>query len=343
MVKMGIEEGEVIQHSMISNSIERAQKKVEENNFGIRKRLLEYDDVMNSQRTVIYAKRKNALFGDRLDVDLSNTIFDVVEDVVTEYKEGNNYEGFTLEMIRLFSVDVELSVDEFAGTSIAKLTDRAFAEVSDFYKRKQDAIAAQAYPVLKDVFETRGEYVENIVVPFTDGINGIQVTVPLKKAVENHGLEVFKSFEKNVTLYLIDDAWKEHLREMDELKQSVQNAVYEQKDPLLVYKFEAFELFRQMLASVNKDMVSFLFRGGIPVQQQAEEVREAKPQPKLDLKKMRTSKPELIGESNGVPVQDMREAQKPTPVKVEQKIGRNDPCPCGSGKKYKNCHGVGQA
>jgi preprotein translocase subunit SecA len=342
MVRMGIEEGEVIQHSMISNSIERAQKKVEENNFGIRKRLLEYDDVMNSQRTVIYSKRKNALFGERLEVDINNTIFDVVEDVVTEYKESNNYEGFNLEVIRLFSVDVELSHDEFTGLTINKLVDRVFAEVMEFYKRKQDAIAQQAYPVLKDVFDTRGEYVENIVVPFTDGVHGIQVSVPLQKAIKNQGLEVFKSFEKNVTLYLIDDAWKEHLREMDELKQSVQNAVYEQKDPLLVYKFEAFELFRQMLATVNKELVSFLFRGGIPVQQQADEIREAKPQPKLDLKKMRTSKPELVNEANGAAMQDMRELQKATPVRVEQKIGRNDPCPCGSGKKYKNCHGVGQ-
>jgi preprotein translocase subunit SecA len=342
MVRMGIEEGEVIQHSMISKSIERAQKKVEENNFGIRKRLLEYDDVMNSQRTVIYSKRKNALFGERLDVDLNNTIFDVVEDIVTEYKESNNYEGFTLEMIRLFSVDIEISADEFANISVNNLVDRTFQDVTDFYKRKQDAIAQQALPVLQDVFKTRGEYVENIVVPFTDGVHGIQVSVPLKKAIKNKGLEVFKSFEKNVTLSLIDDAWKEHLREMDELKQSVQNAVYEQKDPLLVYKFEAFELFRQMLATVNKEMVSFLFRGGIPVEQQAEEIREARPQPKLDLKKMRTSKPELVSETNGVLMQDMRELQKATPIRVENKIGRNDPCPCGSGKKYKNCHGVGQ-
>jgi len=266
----------------------------------------------------------------------------VVEDVVTEYKESNNYEGFNLEMIRLFSVDVEITHDDFANANINTLTERVFQEVTDFYKRKQDGIAAQAFPVLKDVFDTRGEYVENIMVPFTDGIHAIQVSVPLKKAIKNKGLEVFKSFEKNVTLYLIDDAWKEHLREMDELKQSVQNAVYEQKDPLLVYKFEAFELFRQMLASVNKELVSFLFRGGIPVQQQPDEIREAKPQPKLDLKKMRTSKPELVRETNGVPMQDMRELQKATPVRVENKIGRNDPCPCGSGKKYKNCHGVGQ-
>ncbi|WP_345950575.1 MULTISPECIES: preprotein translocase subunit SecA [unclassified Mucilaginibacter] len=338
MVRMGIEEGEVIQHSMITKSIERAQKKVEENNFGIRKRLLEYDDVMNSQRTVVYAKRKNALFGERLDVDISNTIFDVVEDVVTEYKEANNYEGFRMEMIRLFSVDPEISQEEFTAANLNNLVEGTFNVVTDFYKRKTEGIAEQAYPVLKDVYETRGEYVENIVVPFTDGVHGIQVAVPLKKAVDNHGLEVFKSFEKNVTLYLIDDAWKEHLREMDELKQSVQNAVYEQKDPLLVYKFEAFQLFRQMLANVNKELVSFLFRGGIPVQQAPEEVHEARPIPRTDMRQMRMSKPELVHETNGVPDEEIQEKQ--TPVRAEQKIGRNDPCPCGSGKKFKNCHGA---
>jgi len=344
MVRMGVEEGEVIQHSMISKSIERAQKKVEENNFGIRKRLLEYDDVMNSQRTVVYTKRKNALFGDRLDVDLSNTIFDVVEDIVTEYKEQNNYEGFQLEMIRLFMVDIATTDEEFGSLSINALTDKIFAEVISFYKHKTEAIAQQAYPVLKDVYDTRGEYVESIVVPFTDGVHGMQIAVPLKKAIENKGLEVFKSFEKNVTLAEIDDSWKEHLREMDELKQSVQNAVYEQKDPLLVYKFEAFELFRSMLASVNKELVSFLFRGGIATQQQPDQVREAKPQPRTDMKKLRTSKPELVTQGTGIPMlEDTRELQKPTPVKVEQKIGRNDPCPCGSGKKFKNCHGQGQA
>ncbi|MDB5114691.1 MAG: preprotein translocase subunit SecA [Mucilaginibacter sp.] len=343
MVRMGIEEGEVIQHSMISNSIERAQKKVEENNFGTRKRLLEYDDVMNSQRTVVYTKRKNALFGERLDVDLNNTIFDVVEDIVTEYKEVNNYEGFRLEIIRLFSVDIELTEADFAGTSLNALVDKTFAIVTEFYKRKSEAIGQQAYPVLKDVYNTRGNLIENIVVPFSDGVNGIQVAVPLKKAIENNGMEVVKSFEKNVTLSLIDDAWKEHLREMDELKQSVQNAVYEQKDPLLVYKFEAFELFRQMLATVNKEIVSFLFRGGIASQQEPEEMQEARPQPKTDMRKMRTSKPELVSESGMPMMDDTRELQKSMPVRVEQKIGRNDPCPCGSGKKYKNCHGVGQA
>lgn len=339
MVRMGIEEGEVIQHSMISKSIERAQKKVEENNFGIRKRLLEYDDVMNSQRTVIYTKRKNALFGERLDVDINNTIYDVVEDVVSEYKESNNYEGFQLEMIRLFSVDPEVTPEEFAGGNANKITEAVFATVTAFYHRKMESIAEQANPVLQDVYRTRGEYIENVMVPFTDGVHGIQVAVPLKKAIDNNGLEVFKSFEKNVNLYLIDDAWKEHLREMDELKQSVQNAVYEQKDPLLVYKFEAFELFRQMLANVNKELVSFLFRGGIPIQQAPEEVHEAQPLPRTDMRQMRMSKPELVHETNGVPDEELVQ-EKQQPARAEQKIGRNDACPCGSGKKFKNCHGA---
>ena len=340
MVKMGIEDGEVIQHSMITNSIERAQKKVEENNFGIRKRLLEYDDVMNSQRTVIYTKRKNALFGDRLDVDIENMVVDVVEDIVTEFKESNNYEGLKLELLRIFAVDSQLSEQEFSSGNITKLSDKLFEEVSAYYHRKSEAIAAQALPVLKEVFDTRGESIENIIVPFTDGTRGIQVAAPLKKSVESNGKEVVKSFEKTVVLALIDDTWKEHLREMDDLKQSVQNAVYEQKDPLVVYKMESFNLFKGMLSAVNKEVISFLFKGGIPVNESAP-VQEAKPQPKLDLSKLKSSKPELGQESNGAGMEDTREIQKTQPiVRHEDKIGRNDPCPCGSGKKYKNCHGI---
>ncbi|WP_207422028.1 preprotein translocase subunit SecA [Desertivirga brevis] len=344
MLRMGIEEGEVIQHSMITKSIERAQRKVEENNFGIRKRLLEYDDVMNSQRTVVYAKRKNALFGERLSVDINNTIYDTVEDVVTEYKETNNFEGFQLEMLRVFSFDAEISDRDFADNNIAKLTDLVFTKVADFYERKNQAIGQQAMPVLTQVYEERGQYIENIIIPFTDGIRGVQVAANLRKAVENGGREITTAFEKTVVLALIDDAWKEHLRDMDELKQSVQNAVYEQKDPLVIYKVEAFNLFRQMLVSVNKDVVSFLFRGGIPVQE-SEEVHEAQPELQQDLSKLKVSKPELAAVdapgnfSNEF--EDTRELEKQTPVRVEQKIGRNDPCPCGSGKKYKNCHGAG--
>ncbi|MEJ7692435.1 preprotein translocase subunit SecA [Daejeonella sp.] len=340
MVRMGIEDGEVIQHSMITKSIERAQRKVEENNFGVRKRLLEYDDVMNSQRSVIYAKRKNALFGERLDVDLNNTIFDVVEDIATEYKEDNNYEGFQMEVIRIFSVDPEISDKQFAELNAHKLTDAVFARIDDFYHRKLEAVAQQTLPVLKDVLRERGDHIENIIVPFSDGVRQVQVSTNLKKAVETGGFEVFKAFEKTVVLALIDDAWKEHLREMDELKQSVQNAVYEQKDPLIVYKMEAFNMFKQMLATVNKDIVNFLFRGNIP-SQDPEQVREARPQPKQDMSKLKVSKPELVHSASGMPVDDTREVQKAQPIRVEQKIGRNDQCPCGSGKKYKNCHGVG--
>lgn len=340
MLRMGIEEGEVIQHSMITKSIERAQRKVEENNFGVRKRLLEYDDVMNSQRSVIYAKRKNALFGERLDVDLNNTIFDVVEDIVSEYKDQGNYEGFEMEIIRIFSVDPEMTEKQFAETNINNLTDKMFAKIEAYYNRKLEAIAHQTFPVLRDVLKERGDQIENIVVPFTDGIRSVQVAANLKKAVDSNGYEVFKAFEKTVVLALIDDAWKEHLREMDDLKQSVQNAVYEQKDPLIVYKMEAFNMFKQMLATVNKDIVSFLFKGNIPSQDPAQ-VREARPQQRQDLSKLKVSKPELAQSANGVPVDDTRELQKTQPIRVENKIGRNDPCPCGSGKKYKNCHGIG--
>jgi preprotein translocase subunit SecA len=339
MVRMGIEDGEVIQHSMITNSIERAQKKVEENNFGIRKRLLEYDDVMNSQRTVIYTKRKNALFGDRLDVDIENMILDVADDVVIEYKESNNYDGFKLELLRLFALDSSITEDEFSGSKVDNLADKLFMEASAYYKRKSEAIALQALPVIKDVYDTRGESIENIIVPFTDGTHGIQVAAPLKKAVESKGKEVVKSFEKTISLSLIDETWKEHLREMDELKQSVQNAVYEQKDPLVIYKMEAFNLFKNMLSVVNKDVVSFLFKGNIPVQGDAP-LKEAKPQAKTDMSKLKISKPELAQDNSGAPFEDTREIQKAQPIRVEVKIGRNDPCPCGSGKKYKSCHGL---
>ncbi|SEN62404.1 protein translocase subunit secA [bacterium A37T11] len=340
MAKWGVEEGEVMQHSMLTKSIERAQKKVEENNFGIRKRLLEYDDVMNSQRTVIYAKRRNALFGERLDVELNNTIFDVVEDIVTQFKEEGNYEGFQLEVIRIFSIDPAVNEREFSDAGIENLTNKVFDQVIAFYHQKAEKIASQTLPVLKDVFATRGQQIENIVVPFSDGIRGIQVATGLRQAVETNGREVFKSFEKGIVLALIDEAWKEHLREMDELKQSVQNAVYEQKDPIIIYKMEAFDLFKQMLVDMNKEVVSFLFKGEIPAQE-AQEVREARPIPRQEAR-VRTSKPELVaaGGNEGLPFDDTRELQKTQPVKVENRTGRNDPCPCGSGKKYKNCHGA---
>jgi preprotein translocase subunit SecA len=342
MVRMGIEDGEVIQHSMITKSIERAQKKVEENNFGIRKRLLEYDDVMNSQRSVIYAKRKNALFGERLDVDMSNMVFDVAEDIVTEYKEEANFEGFKLEVIKNFSADTTIDEAEFSSRNIHTLTDKLFDEVTAFYARKSDAIIDQAMPVLVQVYDERGEHIEQILVPFTDGIRSVQVPVGLKKAIDNKGREITKSFEKTIVLALIDETWKEHLREMDELKQSVQNAVYEQKDPLIIYKMEAFNLFKNMLNAVNKEVVSFLFKGGIPVQTDPGDVREAQA-PKPTPNKLKMSKPEFAQSSNtGMPeMEDTREQVPQQPIRKDVTTGRNEPCPCGSGKKFKNCHGAG--
>ncbi|MGN7203201.1 preprotein translocase subunit SecA [Pedobacter sp. SAFR-022] len=342
MVKMGIEEGEVIQHSMITKSIERAQKKVEENNFGIRKRLLEYDDVMNSQRTVIYAKRRNALFGERLDVDMSNMVFDVAEDIVTEYKEAANYDGFKLEVIRNFSMDTEITAAEFSSQNINNLTDRLFTEASSYYSRKSDAIIQQALPVLKQVYDERGTYIEQIVIPFTDGIRSIQVPVNLKVAIDNNGREITKSFEKTIVLGLIDESWKEHLREMDELKQSVQNAVYEQKDPLIIYKMEAFNLFKNMLNAVNKEVVSFLYKGGIPVHQEPEQIQEAPEPAKAVPANVKTSKAEFqSATSDAIVMDDTREAVPQQPIRKEAVTGRNEPCPCGSGKKFKNCHGAG--
>ncbi|NRF38761.1 preprotein translocase subunit SecA [Pedobacter foliorum] len=343
MVRMGIEDGEVIQHSMITKSIERAQKKVEENNFGIRKRLLEYDDVMNSQRSVIYAKRKNALFGERLDVDMSNMVFDVAEDIVTEYKEEGNYEGFKLEVIKNFSADTTIDEAEFSSKGVNHLTDKLFDEVTAFYSRKSDAIIAQAMPVLEQVYQERGEQIEQIIVPFTDGIRSVQVPVGLKKAIDNGGREVTRSFEKTIVLALIDESWKEHLREMDELKQSVQNAVYEQKDPLIIYKMEAFNLFKNMLNAVNKEVVSFLYKGGIPVQTDPNDVREAQA-PRPAPSKLKMSKPEFTQATSSADVaqmDDTREHVPQQPIRKDTVIGRNEPCPCGSGKKYKNCHGAG--
>src|SRR5690554_5107945 len=349
MVRMGVQEGEVMQHSMLTSSIERAQRKVEENNFGVRKRLLEYDDVMNSQRTVIYSKRRNALFGERLDVDLNNTIYDVVEEIVAEYKEASSYEEFQLEVIRIFSMDPAIDETTFAQGSVSDLVELLFSQLITAYHQKADRIGKQTLPILKEVFETRGDQIENVAIPFTDGTRMIQVTAGLKKILETEGAEVFRAFEKGIVLSLIDEAWKEHLREMDDLRQSVQNAVYEQKDPVVIYKMEAFNLFKAMLANMNKDVLSFLFKGEIPTQQPGE-VREARQEQRRPDPKLQASKPELVsstagrqpaGMPAGMPMEDTREVQKTQPIRVEQRVGRNDPCPCGSGKKFKNCHDAG--
>jgi preprotein translocase subunit SecA len=339
MDRLGLKEGEVIQHKMITKSIERAQKKVEENNFGIRKRLLEYDDVMNSQREVIYKKRRHALYGERLDVDIANMMWDVTESLVETYHSSGDFEGFNYDLLRTFSVESPVSEKEFMDMDASQLVRALNKLVIDTYKRKEQSIAEQAYPVIKDVYEHQSHLYENIVVPITDGTKVYQVITNLKKATETEGRELVRSYEKTVILATIDDAWKEHLREMDDLKQSVQNATYEQKDPLLIYKFESFNLFSAMIDRINKAVIATLMKGQIPIQD-ASEVQEARQRRHLDMSRMQTSKtetPSYGGASDTVP--QGGEPSRPQPVRVGKKIGRNDPCPCGSGKKYKNCHG----
>lgn len=340
MDKLGLKEGEMIQHSMITKSIERAQKKVEENNFGIRKRLLEYDDVMNSQREVIYRRRKNALSGERLSVDIANIMYDVSEVLVDSYLPVGEFENFRIELLRSFSIDSPVGEKEFMQSSPDELIEKINTIVIDTYKRKVAAIAGEAYPVIKDVYEKQAHTYENVVVPISDGTKIYQVITNLRASAETEGRELVRSYEKTVVLATIDELWKEHLREMDELKQSVQNATYEQKDPLLIYKFESFELFKTMLNRANKSVISTLMKGHIH-SPDPDKVREAERRRRTDLSRYRTSKSDFSsygrGAQGGVPQQDQK--QKTEPVRVEKKVGRNDPCPCGSGKKYKQCHG----
>jgi preprotein translocase subunit SecA len=334
MDRMGIKDGEVIQHSMITKSIERAQKKVEENNFGIRKRLLEYDDVMNIQREAIYKKRKHALFGDRLAVDISNMIYDVCETIVLDSHDSRNFQNFKLELLKEFASDSPVAESEFGSLNSDRLSDQLYDYIYKRYRQKCENIATKTYPVIQAVYVNETQY-ENIAIPVTDGLKTMQAVANLKKAFEDKGKEVVLSIEKGIVLGMIDNAWKEHLREMDDLKQSVQNAAYEQKDPLLIYKFESFELFKAMVQRTNKEITSFLIKADVPIQ--ADNVREAQVPRKMDRARMKEERSDLLSQANSN-TQQQTVAQ---PVKVEKKVGRNDPCPCGSGKKYKNCHGVG--
>ncbi len=339
MDTMGYKEGEVIQHRMITRSIERAQKKVEENNFGIRKRLLEYDDVMNNQRTLVYQKRNHALSGERLTIDLSNTIFDLCEELVNTHHESKDYESFTLDVIRYFSMEPEVSQNDFENEKAGEVTQKLYEGAKEYYKRKGQAIINKTYPLIKDLYETRGESLENVIVPVTDGRKGLNILVNLKKSYETDGTEILRSIERMLSLIIIDEHWKENLRNMDDLKQSVQGAVYEQKDPLLIYKFEAFDLFKQMLSELNKEIVSFLFKGNVPLRS-TEDVRTAAPQKRTDLSNLKESRDDGgAGPGARQPGGGQPERKAVEPIRVEKKVGRNDPCPCGSGKKYKNCHG----
>ncbi len=333
MDKLGLKEGEVIQHSMITKSIERAQRKVEENNFGIRKHLLEYDDIMNSQREVIYKRRRHALFGERLALDISNMMYDLCEQIVVEYQDNANFEGFKMSLFRTLSTESPVDDKEFLMMKTEEITEKLFNKVYNSYLVKRDRLIQQTFPVVKDVYENQKRY-ENIAIPFSDGNKEVQIIANLKKSVDSMGKEVALSFEKGIVLSSIDEGWKEQLRELDDLKQSVQNASYEQKDPLLIYKFEAFNLFKTMMQQINKDVVSYLIRGDIYNPNQAV-FHEAKINRGLDRSKMKEQRGDLLSQAHS----DTQDKGKPQPVKVEKKIGRNDPCPCGSGKKYKNCHG----
>ena len=336
MDRMGLEEGEVIQHSMITKQIERAQKKVEENNFGMRKRLLEYDDVMNNQRTVIYNKRRNALYGDRLSIDISNMFYDTCELL---YTEGSDWEEFKMEVIRVFAHEVPMSERDFLSLHRKEAIEMLYDQCFSAYKERMQRLCEMAWPFIKNVAENT-RYI-NVAFPITDGKKTLNVVVPVKKAYDTHGREVQLSIEKGITLAIIDDQWKEHLRQLDDLRQSVQNAAYEQKDPLLIYKFESFKLFEQMLLNINREITSFLSRATLPLPNE-NEVREARqPQaPQRGLKAGRSNEFDRSAQQQQQAIDSSRQQpQKVMPVHVEKRVGRNDPCPCGSGKKYKNCHG----
>lgn len=345
MDRMGLQEGEVIQHSMISKSIERAQKKVEENHFGTRKRLIEYDDVMNAQRDVVYKRRRNALNGDRISIDIANMIYEVAESIVAEFHVLRDFQGFTFECIKNFGIESPFTEKEFLSGKEEDLIQKLFEAGELHYRTKSAEIAEMAFPVVRDVYTNPNNNFENIVTPFTDGVRGIQVMANLKKSFDTKGRELVSVFEKTVILAMIDDSWKEHLREMDDLKQSVQNASLEQKDPLVVYKLESFNLFREMIAKTSKDIISFLMKGGLPIEENNHDKPKLQKAQFTQEQVQQRPKEKLIESRSEGEAQEQQEPQKvkQQPIRVEQKIGRNDPCPCGSGKKYKNCHGVGVA
>ena len=329
--KLGMQDNEALEAPMLSNSIERAQKKVEENNFGIRKKLLEYDDVMNSQREVIYTRRRNALSGERVEIDVMNMMQDMAE-IMAGVAENYDYSSFVDYVIGVLSVDPGFDEKFFEKARPAEIASKLFNNMKEVYKRRMDTIAQRAYPVIKDVYEKQGAIYQNIAIPVSDGRKVMTLSVNLKKAYETEAREITRALSKSITLYQIDEHWKEHLRDMDDLKQSVQSATYEQKDPLLIYKFESFNLFSKMLETLNRDILSFLFRSHIPLRDASEQPAQSQ-QRKPDMSQMRTSRNELVTNSG--------EQKSRMPVHVEKTVGRNDPCPCGSGKKYKNCHGKG--
>lgn len=340
MDRMGLKEGEVITHSMVSKSIERAQKKVEENNFGMRKRLLEYDDVMNAQRKAIYKKRKNALLGDKMDIDIDNMFYDVAESTSLSFGK-NQFREFEEELLRVVGIQSPVSKEEYAGIDDFTLTEKIYHSMREQYNRKNAKIAEKAMPQIRHVYETMSDRYKNIVFPLTDGRKEVQLVINLEDAYKSEGKVISKSFEKNITLSMIDNEWKEHLREMDDLRSAVGNAQYEQKDPLLVYKLESFELFKTMLNRLNSETMELLMKLDLPITQEIQSTNKEITQ-QSNYSKAQTNAPKEIPGREGYVEAIRNSAQqqvKQQPVVAEKRIGRNDPCPCGSGKKYKQCHG----
>ena len=323
MDRLGLKEGEVISHSMVTNSIERAQKKVEENNFGIRKRLLEYDNVMNSQREVIYKRRKNALFGERLQLDIHTMLYDTCDDMVANAKAGESLDEFKINLLSTLGVDYEITQEEFAKREQHIISERLFEESLKQYNHKNKVAAEKSVPIVLDIYKTRGATIHDILVPFTDGIKQIGVSANLKKCVETKNGELIKAMEKMITLAIIDQQWKEHLRDMDDLKQSVQNAVYEQKDPLLIYKFEGFEAFKRFIAKVNQETISFLMKADVPVQD-SDQVQEARVQKRQKLSEQKEESRSLLQGGGSNQSSEQRTEEKIMPVKSEKIAGRND-------------------
>ena len=333
--RLGMEENEALEHSMLSSSIERAQKKVEENNFGIRKRLLEYDDVMNSQREVIYTKRRNALSGERVEIDVMNMMQDIAQ-ILMEKSEGMSYDEFSEHVMSALSAEPGFDEQAYAKEKPEALAEKLYDNMLTTYRRRMDTIIQRTLPILKDIAGKNLAMPDDAVIriPVSDGRKVYPVILNIRKAVESEGRELVRAISKSIVLYRIDDLWKEHLRDMDDLKQSVQNATYEQKDPLLIYKFESFNLFSQMLEDMNRDVVAFLLRAHIPLRDGTTAQAPAQTR-RPDMSQMNTSRTDLVTNSG--------EPKSRMPVHVEKQVGRNDPCPCGSGKKFKNCHGKPQA
>ncbi len=340
MDKMGFKEGDVIQHSWVSGSVERAQKKVEENNFGIRKRLLEYDDVMNAQREVIYKRRNHALAGERISFDLMNMFFDLAEETVENAKQNHDFEQFKLDCIKFFGIESVITAEDLKTRKVPELASKLYFEVQKAYDEKSKTVMENTYPIIKQVYTNRGNEFKNIVIPFSDGQKSINIITSLEKSYQTEGKDLIKTFEQSIILAYIDQSWKEHLRQMDDLKQSVQMAVHEQKDPLIIYKLEAFQLFKTMLSVVNKDVTSFLLKARVQIEQ-PEEVKQAQQQRRVAPKTKEARGADELGHTNDGADTDTQQVEKQQPVvRTEQKIGRNDLCPCGSGKKFKHCHGA---